>query len=179
MCTEMSETRKFFIRDLNGKPVEVEGVPITIPSLPEWKFFAWEWNGFWFPSEVRSGCRFPAECHGESLEEAIALVRKFCEKRGREQCEKVFMVPIQKYGELPVIDPPTAAVTALTSAVSAAATAIQNAVAQITNSEDPAVQTAAATLETQIANITAATTALNSAVASLTPPSPATPPAAQ
>ena len=107
MFTEMIETRKFFIRDPNGKPVEVEGVPITIPSLPEWKFFVWQHGLSWLPSEVRTGAKFPYECEGMTPKAAEKLTRAFCLKRGKEKCEKVFQVVLDKYGDLPVfIEPP-------------------------------------------------------------------------
>ena len=99
------EAKKFFTRWPDGNLNLVEGIPFEIEFLPGWKFFSWGWGGAedWGVAEVRSGCRFPFVVSGKTPEEAEAMARWFCCKHGQEACERVFMIPISKFGELPPV----------------------------------------------------------------------------
>ncbi len=67
-----------------------------------------------------------------------------------------------------------AAVTANTTATQAVLAEIKTLTDELSNSEDPAVQTAAADIETKITALQASTAALNAAVTPATPaPTPA------
>ena len=97
----MSDLKRFMIRLPNGEPSEVEGIEVQIPCLPGWRFFARDHKGFWCVTEVRSGLIFPPSTRLETMEESVAKVEKFCLKQGPEECIRVFMKVIDKFGDLP------------------------------------------------------------------------------
>jgi hypothetical protein len=93
-------SQMFLIRNPDGRPRSVAGVPVKIKALPGWNFFARQENGWWWITEVRSGGLFPKTTACRTLEDTLREVERFCRKQGRAECERVFNIPISKFGDL-------------------------------------------------------------------------------